>query len=226
MTEQTIAALAIDGPAGSGKSTVARAVAAKLNFVYLDTGAMYRALAWKAAVRGTELNDEAALTELARQTQWEFRGADAVLWLDGRDVSKEIRSPEITGITKYVARTPGVREILVARQRQLAAAQPSVMEGRDITTVVLPNAKWRVFLTAAPEIRAERRQRDFLEKGFTEDYQKILTDIIARDASDNEIGPLKTAREIAERGAGIMLLDTSRLAPEEVIDAVVKLTRI
>lgn len=212
-----IKALAIDGPAGSGKSTVARAAARELGFLYIDTGAMYRALAWKALRQKADLEDGAAMAALAAVTQWEFSPDGARLFLDGTDVTEAIRSPEVTNSTKFAARVPEVRVHLVKLQRQMAAARPAVMEGRDITTVVLPEAQWRVFLTASPEVRAERRVKDNAARGFAADYAEILKDIIARDASDNAIGPMADAQRIARAGGGIVLFDTSALPQDEVI---------
>ncbi|MDR0867442.1 MAG: (d)CMP kinase [Planctomycetota bacterium] len=218
-----ISALAIDGPAGSGKSTVAQAAAARLRFTYIDTGAMYRALAWKALRLKIDLTDEAALTALAQKTAWQFADNGATLMLDGENVSAAIRAPEVTNHTKFAARAAGVRAHLVALQRQMAAERPAVMEGRDITTVVLPAARWRIFLTAAPEVRARRRQEDWARRGFGGaggDYDEILRDILARDESDFSIGPLKDALDLAQAGK-IILLDTSAMSPAAVIDRVI-----
>lgn len=218
-------ALAIDGPAGSGKSTVARAAARELGFLYLDTGAMYRALAWKALKLGVNLEDGAALAALAPQTRWEFADDGARLLLDGEDVSAAIRSPEVTANTRFAARVPEVRAHLVALQRQMAAKRPAATEGRDITTVVLPDAKWRLFLTASPEARAERRVKDNAARGFAADREAILRDILDRDASDDAIGPLAEARRLAMAGEGIALFDTSALTQDAVVAAVVAWVR-
>lgn len=220
--QKQIIALAIDGPAGSGKSTVARTAAKLLDFVYIDTGAMYRALAWKAVELKINLEDENALGVLAKQTTWVFQQNGERLLLDDRDVSEIIRSPQITNLTKFAARASSVRTHLVALQQQMASEKPSAMEGRDITTVVLPNAKWRFFLTATPEVRAKRRVHDNQQRGFPADYQEILSEIIARDASDNSIGPMKNAQVIANNGGGIILLDTSNLTIDEVIKTIVE----
>lgn len=220
-----LAALAIDGPAGSGKSTVARAAARELGFLYLDTGAMYRALAWKALQLRLNLEDGAALAALAPQTRWEFSADGARLLLDGEDVTAAIRSPEVTANTKFAARVPEVRAHLVKLQRQMAAARPAAMEGRDITTVVLPDAQWRVFLTASAEVRAERRVKDNAARGFAADRAAILRDILERDASDDAIGPLAEARRLAMAGEGIALFDTSALTQDAVVAAVVAWVR-
>ena len=220
-----IAALAIDGPAGSGKSTVAKTAARELRFLYIDTGAMYRALAWKALQKGINLEDGAAVAALAPETRWEFSADGARLFLDGADVSAVIRSPEVTNNTKFVARNLDVRTHLVKLQQEMASACPAVMEGRDITTVVLPNAQWRVFLTASPEVRAQRRVKDNTARGFSADYEEILRDIIARDASDNAIGPMADAQRIARENGGIEHFDTSNFTREQVIAAIVAWVR-
>jgi len=186
---------------------------------------MYRALAWKALHIGINLEDGAALAALAPQTRWEFSADGARLLLDGTDVSAVIRSPEVTNSTKFVARNPEVRVHLVKLQHNVAPARPGVMEGRDITTVVLPDAQWRVFLTASPEVRAQRRVKDNARRGFSADYEEILRDIIARDASDNAIGPMADAQRIASENGGIVLFDTSDLTQDQVTAAIVAWVR-
>lgn len=216
MGGQMIDAVAIDGPAGSGKSTIARLVAQELGFLYIDTGAMYRAVALKAVRAGIDLECGAAMEQVAQGADIRFDESGTRVMLDGEDVSDAIRSPEITGNTKFAARVPGVRERMVQLQQQMARLRPVVMEGRDITTVVLPQARWRFFLTASPEERARRRLADFAARGFNEDYGRILSEIIARDESDNAVGPMKQAQEIARAGGGIMLVDTTGMGIDEV----------
>lgn len=218
-------AVAIDGPAGSGKSTIARAVAQELGFLYIDTGAMYRAVALKALRLGVDMEDEAVMAQVAETAEVSFDATGTKVLLDGEDVSAQIRSPEVTGKTRFAARAAGVRRRLVALQRQMAAARPAVMEGRDITTVVLPEAKWRFFVTATPEERARRRLADFEKSGHAVDPAQLLRDIIERDASDNEVGPMKEALELAKSGAGIVLLDTTGLTPNEVIGRITGIVR-
>ncbi len=210
-------AVAIDGPAGSGKSTIARAVAQELGFLYIDTGAMYRAVALKALRLGINLEDEQAMAQIAAGAAVSFDETGARVLLDGEDVSDAIRTPEVTGKTRFAARAPGVRQRLVLLQRQMAAAQPSVMEGRDITTVVLPEARWRFFVTATPQERARRRLADYQKSGHPVEYEQLLRDILERDASDNAVGPMKDALELAQAGAGVVLLDTTGLTPQEVV---------
>lgn len=221
MCEEKVAAIAIDGPAGSGKSTIAKEVAAKLDFVYIDTGAMYRAVALAASREGLDLENEEMMVAVAREINIEFDDTGTQINLNGEDVSAAIRTPEVTAITKYAARVCGVRELLVAQQRKMSQERRVVMEGRDITTVVLPAAKWRIFLTASAEERARRRLEDFKERGHEVDYDELLREIINRDNSDNEVGPMKEAQELARAGKGILLLDTSNLNISEVIDKIV-----
>ncbi len=217
-----IEAIGIDGPAGSGKSTIAREVAKKLDFTYIDTGAMYRAVALQACREKVDLEDEKEMIRIASEIDINFDATGTIIYLNSEDVSSLIRSPEITGNTKFAARVTEVRGLLVKRQQQMAAKRRVVMEGRDITTVVLPNAKWRIFLTASPEVRAKRRLNDFAQRGHTVDYDKLLCEIIARDESDNAVGPMKEAQELARAGKGIYLLDTSELSQQEVIDNIVQ----
>src|SRR5262245_32944142 len=156
----------LDGPAGAGKSPAARALARRLGFRFLDTGAMYRAVAWAAVRQGLDWGDPQALTALARRVSIEFRG-DRVL-LDGADVTAEIRRSEITAVTHYAANNPAVREHLVRLQRELAGNDNVVAEGRDQGTVVFPRAECKIFLTASPEERARRRQLDLQSRGETQ----------------------------------------------------------
>ncbi len=219
--DNIVDAIGIDGPAGSGKSTIAKQVARKLGFTYIDTGAMYRGVALHASRLGIELGNEEEMTRIANDANISFDITGTLITLNGEDISDEIRTPAITAITKFAARAKGVRKLLVDKQRAMAKELKVVMEGRDITTVVLPNAKWRIFLTASPEVRAKRRLDDFKARGHKVDYNELLQEIIARDESDNEVGPMKEAQELARAGRGIHLLDTSDLNQEEVISAIV-----
>lgn len=218
-------AVAIDGPAGSGKSTIARAVAQELDFLYIDTGAMYRAIALKALRLNVNLEDEAAMATVADGADVRFDATGTRVLLDGEDVSQEIRTPEVTGKTRYAARAPGVRARLVRLQQQMAAERPAVMEGRDITTVVLPLARWRFFVTATPEERARRRLADYEKSGHAVPFEQLVQDILARDASDNEVGPMKEAQEKARTGDGIILVDTTDLTPQAVIKRITDCVR-
>ena len=205
--------IAIDGPAGAGKSTVARGVAAALGFTYLDSGAMYRSVALAGLDRGADLDDPAAMTEVARSLAIGFNGASVEL--DGRDVSAAIREPEVSAAASRVSVHPQVREAMVARQRQLIDAGRYVAEGRDIGTVVSPDAPLKVFLTASAEERARRRA---VETG--EDPDAVLVAQSERDTRDRdrEHGALRPAEDAVE-------LDTTGLLLDEVVARVVGLAR-
>jgi len=205
--------IAIDGPAGAGKSTVARGVADALGFTYLDSGAMYRCVALAALRSGLELGDARALGQLADSLAIEFnRGA---VRLDGHDVTEAIRAPDVSAAASQVSVHPGVREAMVERQRQLIAAADYVAEGRDIGTVVSPEAPLKVFLTASEEERARRRAA---ETGESE--QTVLAAIGARDERDRarEHGALRPAGDSVE-------LETTTRSAEEVVQRVVELAR-
>jgi cytidylate kinase len=205
--------IAIDGPAGAGKSTVARAVAAELGFTYLDSGAMYRSVALAAREAGFDADDGAALGPLAASLEIDFDGRRVLL--DGRDVSDAIRRPEVTADASRVSVHPGVREAMVARQRELIAAGDYVAEGRDIGTVVSPDSPLKIFLTASDEERADRRAA---ETG--EDAASVLAAQRRRDARDTERehGALRAAEDAVE-------LDTTGFSLEEVVGRVVALVR-
>jgi cytidylate kinase len=213
-------AVAIDGPAGSGKSSVAQSIAAAKNFLYVDTGAMYRAVALKAIRAGVDLEDPDAMAAVAEGAEIGFAPSDGRIVLDGEDVSTEIRSPEIARNVKFAARVPAIRARLVATQQAMCEARPVVMEGRDITTVVLPRARWKFFLTASPEARAKRRHAEMLASGRDVKLDEILDQINHRDASDYQVGPMKDARDRALAGDGIHYLDTSDMSRDDVIAAI------
>ncbi len=219
-----IEAVAIDGPAGAGKSTIARAVAEALGFLYVDTGAMYRAVALQARRAGVVLVDPEVMEHVAQTCRIDFDETGARVFLNNEDVSGSIRSPEITEITRFAARAPGVRAHLVRQQQQIARRRAVVMEGRDIATVVLPHARWKFFVTASPEVRARRRVADFEAQGHETDFDKVLTEIHERDDSDFKVGPMAAALHQAEKGL-IHLVDTSDMTPAAVIDEIVAVIR-
>lgn len=212
--------LAIDGPAASGKSTVARAVARRLGWGYLDTGAMYRAIAAEALRLGVPLDDEEALAALARRVEIGFvsNAADPVpsaVTLDGRDVTEEIRSPETDGAVSPVARVAGVRAALVDEQRRLAATGDVVVEGRDIGTVVFPDAAVKVYLTASPYERARRRLGDRAAAGHEADIEEVARNIASRDEIDSgrAVSPLSVADDAH-------VVDTTDLTVHDVVDLI------
>jgi cytidylate kinase len=210
--------VAIDGPAGAGKSTVARTVASRLNLLYLDTGAMYRALALKALATGTDLRDERALAHLLDAsdiTVAENPDKNPAVWLDGQDVTGQVRSPEVHASVSLVAGFRAVRERMVRRQRALAADGGVVMDGRDIGTYVLPDAPFKFFLTASLAARAARRQLELRERGFVVDLADLAEEILLRDRLDTTraVAPLKQAPDAR-------LIDTTDLSVDEVVDRI------
>jgi len=218
-----LTAVAIDGPAGAGKSTVARGVAENLGFLYIDTGAMYRAVTLQAKQTGIDLNDSEKLEAVANQCKIQFTDNGTRILVNGKDVTTSIRTQEITRDIKYAAHSPSVRNHLVEQQQDLAKEGPVVMEGRDITTVVLPQAKWKFFLSASDEVKAKRRMKDFQITGNDQDYATVLREIQKRDSSDLQVGPLKDAYEIAKQANNeITLIDTTTMSLDEVITQIVK----
>lgn len=209
--------IAIDGPAGAGKSTVARRLAEQLGFLYIDTGAMYRAVTLACMRRRILLTDQTAVEAAAREATLAFvAGRPGVILLDGEDVSAEIRLPEVSrNVSAYVASYPGVRRVLVAGQQRLGAAGGVVMEGRDITTVVFPDAELKVFLDASQEVRARRRFEELAGQGRPQRYEDLLADLQRRDVEDRNRpgGALKQA-------PGALVLDTTHLSIEQVVAAV------
>jgi cytidylate kinase len=214
--------IAIDGPVGSGKSTLARRVAELMGYVYIDTGAMYRALALKALRRRLSLDATELLVALARETRIDLRAQDGTqrVFLDGEDVTTAIRTPEVSQAASKVAVVPGVRQVLVAEQRRAGEQGGVVMEGRDIGSVVFPDAGLKIFLTASPEVRAERRWREHQQKGDAIDLARTLEEIHERDQRDRErsTSPLVRAPDA-------VVVDSTAMEPEEVARLVVMLTK-
>ena len=205
--------VAIDGPGGTGKSTIAKAIADRFGLEYIDTGAMYRSMGLKALRTGISPADEEAVAEMLKDTTLDFR--DNHMYLDDEDVSGLIRTNEISMAASDISKLPCVRAKADELSKYLAATRDVVMEGRDITTVVIPDAEVKVFMTAAAEIRAERRYKQLLDAGKEADYDQILDEIQKRDYQDSHrsLNPLRQAED-AE------YLDTSDLSQEEVIEAV------
>jgi CMP/dCMP kinase len=210
-------AIAIDGPAAAGKSTVAKIVASKLSYIYIDTGAMYRAITLKALENSVDVHDENSLEVLLKSTDIKLiqqEDGQRVL-LDGRDVTTEIRSKEVTNNVSYVSQHPKVRVDMVNRQQKLAELRGVVMDGRDIGTKVIPDAEVKIFLVASVEERAKRRHTENLNKGFPSDLEELKKDIEKRDLIDSQrdASPLVKAEDAIE-------IDTTSLTIEEVAEGI------
>lgn len=207
--------IAIDGPAGAGKSSVAKVLSKRLGCIYLDTGAMYRAVTWAVLEQQIAFDDAFAMQQLLETLELAFREEDGVqhLYCNGKDVTEAIRTPEISAHVSAVSMIPIVRECMTAQQRRIAQGHDVLMDGRDIGTTVLPNAQYKFFLTASLQERARRRGLELEAKGQTVDYRQLEQDIALRDQKDSEreISPLRQAPD-AE------LIDTSALSFEEVVD--------
>lgn len=210
--------VAIDGPAGAGKSTIAKAAAKSLGFIYVDTGALYRAIALNAVRCGVIDNTDeiiASLSSLEIKLGFDSEGTQCV-YLNGEDVSAFIRTPEISMGASKVSAIPQVREFLLDLQRNIAKENNVIMDGRDIASVVLPDAQCKIFLFASPECRAERRYKELVEKGESVSFEDVLKDVNQRDYQDShrEIAPLKPVEDS-------IMADTSALTLEESIDLII-----
>lgn len=209
--------IAIDGPAGAGKSTIAKIVAKELGFIYVDTGAMYRTLALACLREGIDQADEENVVKKCKEVEVSlgYENGTQKVFLNGEDVSEDIRKEEVGNMTSAIAVYPEVREILVALQKDFASKNNVVMDGRDIGTVVLPNADLKVYLTASVETRAKRRYDELVEKGIDCDLKEIEKDIADRDYRDmnREVSPLKQADDAK-------LVDSSDMSIEEVVETI------
>lgn len=211
--------VAIDGPAGSGKSTVSKRVAKKLSLLYLDTGAMYRALTLKVMRNNIDSEDAPSIIKVACKTEINLTlqpGEDIKVFLDGEDISGAIRTPEVTEEVKYIARIPEVRERMVQIQRRIAGRTGAVVEGRDIGTVVLPDADFKFYLDATEEERAGRRFKELKEMGMDVVFDEIKSDVKKRDDSDmsRKVAPLKKAEDA-------ICIDTTGMSIEEVVEKII-----
>ncbi|MFA0784201.1 (d)CMP kinase [Fervidibacter sacchari] len=213
--------IAIDGPVGAGKSTVAKLVARKLGYLYVDTGAMYRAVALKALRLGMDINDPIVMAMLAEATDIQLQqqnDGSVRVFLDGEDVTEAIRTPEVSEASSIVSAHEGVRKVLAERQKAMAELGGVVMEGRDIQTVIAPDAEVKIFLTASLEERARRRWLELQQKGISVSYEEVLQEVKERDERDKSraIAPLRKAPDAVE-------IDTTGMTPEEVAEKIVEL---
>ena len=211
--------VAIDGPAGAGKSTIAKAASRELGFIYIDTGALYRTVGLNALRKGVDIMDDAAVAATLTEelcVELKFVDGEQRMFLCGEDVSTAIRTPEASMAASRVSAVPEVRKYLFDLQKNLAKTNNCIMDGRDIGTVVLPDAEVKIFLTASPDARAERRYKELTEKGMETPYEEVLADMIKRDYDDSHraIAPLKQADDA-------VLCDTSELTLEESIKLVI-----
>lgn len=213
--------IAIDGPSGAGKSTISRKAAEKFGFIYVDTGAIYRTIGLATKIRGVSLDDTAAVVALLPTLEIELKYNDAGeqhMYLDGNDVSRDIRLPEVSMLASKVSAIPEVRAFLVDMQRGMAEKYDVIMDGRDIGTVILPNADLKIFLTADVRDRAHRRYEELHAKGMEKPFDEVLAEMEKRDEQDTQraAAPLKAADDA-------VLLDTSGNTLEESIDEVCRL---
>lgn len=212
--------IAIDGPAGAGKSTIAKAAAKAFGFIYVDTGALYRAVAYYVLSKGKDVNSADSVVALLPKITAELKYLDGVqhVFVNGEDVSQKIRTPEVSMGASTVSAIPRVRDFLFDLQKKIAAENNVVMDGRDIGTVVLPNADVKIFLTASPEERARRRHKELAEKGQDVTFEEVLADVNKRDYNDThrEIAPLKQAEDA-------VLCDTTNVDLPGAIDMLVNI---
>lgn len=213
--------IAIDGPAGAGKSTIAKKIAQETGFIYIDTGAMYRALTWKALKNGIDLDDTKALRELALKVNIHFHNNSIQqIFCDDQNVTEDIRLPEVTNSVSRVAAHPVVREVMVKKQQEMANTVSIVMDGRDIGECVLPDADYKFFITAGIEERANRRAKEMKQKGLTSDWESVKEEIAARDKMDmeREVGALKILEDS-------IIIDTSDFSIEQVLTKILSIIR-
>lgn len=215
-----VVVVAIDGPAGAGKSTVARSVAAKLGYVYINTGAMYRAVALWAVRLGLDLNDHLKLEQLASEASIGFEPGSTRVFLNGEDVTSALSDPAIAEAASVVSAVPGVRRAMVAAQREIAADSSVVMEGRDIGTVVFPDAAVKIYLDADVSVRAERRQKEMAARGQEAEVGEIASQIAERDRRD-----ATRAEAPMTQAPDAVYVDSTGLTAEEVDEAILRIVR-
>ena len=214
--------IALDGPAGAGKSTIAKGAAKELGFIYVDTGALYRTVGLKFMREGYDTNLDCDIDSVLKMIEVDIKFIDGTqhVFLNGEDVSEAIRTPEASMTASKISAIPAVRAYLLDLQRDMAKTNDVIMDGRDIGTVVLPDAKVKIFLTASPEARAQRRYKELIEKGMDVKYEDILQDVITRDYNDShrEIAPLKPAE-------GSVTVDTTELDFDQSVDKIISVIK-
>jgi cytidylate kinase len=212
--------VAIDGPSGAGKSTVARSLARRLGFVYIDTGAMYRSVALRVKERGISPEDKLALNQLALSLRIQFvtKGEETHVFCEGEDVTEAIRNPEISRLASSISKQKGVREALVRMQREMGKEGDVILEGRDIGTVVFPDADVKFYLDANPEERARRRYDEMVEKGIKMDFKETQEELLQRDHND-----MHRAHSPLKRAEDAVLIDSTHRSVEEVVEEMVRL---
>ncbi len=206
--------IAVDGPAGAGKSTIAKIVADKLNINYIDTGAMYRAITYKVLQNNVDVNDESAIVELAKNSDIDFK--DNNIYLDGKILKEEIRTPEVSNNVSNIAQIKDVRYLMVDVQREIGNRSSVILDGRDIGSYVFPNADYKFFLVASPNERGERRYKELVKKGYDITLDEVIKDVIRRDEIDSnrEFAPLVKANDAIE-------IDTTGKSIDNVVDLVI-----
>ncbi|MGL5751675.1 MAG: (d)CMP kinase [Paraclostridium sp.] len=206
--------IAVDGPAGAGKSTIAKIIADKLNINYIDTGAMYRAVTYKVLQNNVDTNDEQAIIDIAKSSDIDFK--DNNIYLDGKILKEEIRTPEVSNNVSNVAQIKEVRYLMVDVQREIGNRNSVILDGRDIGSYVFPNADYKFFLNASPKERGERRYKELIKKGYETTLEEVIKDVIRRDEIDSsrEFAPLVKANDAIE-------IDTTGKSIEDVVEDVI-----
>lgn len=210
--------IAVDGPAGAGKSTIAKIVADKLNINYIDTGAMYRAITYKVLQNDIDVNNEDQIIEIAKNSDIDFK--DNNIYLDGKILKEEIRTPEVSNNVSNIAQIKEVRYLMVDVQREIGNKNSVILDGRDIGSYVFPNADYKFFLVASPEERGERRYKELIKKGYDTSLEEVIKDVIRRDEIDSnrEFAPLVKASDAIE-------IDTTGKSIDEVVESVISKIR-
>ncbi|CEK29853.1 cytidylate kinase [[Clostridium] sordellii] len=206
--------IAVDGPAGAGKSTIAKIVADKLNINYIDTGAMYRAITYKVLTNNIDINDENAIVEVAKNSDIDFK--DNNIYLDGKILKEEIRTPQVSHNVSNIAQIKDVRHLMVDVQRDIGNKSSVILDGRDIGSYVFPNADYKFYLVASPEERGERRYKELIKKGYETTLDEVINDVIRRDEIDSnrEFAPLVKAKDAIE-------IDTTGKNIDNVVESVI-----